>query len=108
MCELNYCQSTAIHCIVIVHNDVTSESLDQRLITKEHIAMHTNLILLFKPALYSSTLVVKLFKSTVQLKGNVALAPRHTLALDVYNVEFYSFATQKSLYTGIKTSTIFA
>ena len=35
----------------------------------------------------------------VQLKGNVALAARHTLALDVYNVEFYSFATQKSLYT---------
>ena len=26
-----------------------------KLITKEHIAMHANLILLFKPALYSST-----------------------------------------------------
>ena len=36
---------------------------------------------------------------TVQLKGNVTLVPRHALALDVYNVEFYSFATQKSLYT---------
>ena len=36
---------------------------------------------------------------TVQLKGNVALAARHALALDVYNVEFYSFATQKLLYT---------
>ena len=36
---------------------------------------------------------------TVQLKGNVALAARHALALDVYNVEFYSFAIQKSLYT---------
>ena len=26
---------------------------------KEHIATHTNLILSFKPALYSSTLVIK-------------------------------------------------
>ena len=32
---------------------------EQRLITKEHIATHTNLILLFKPALYSRTLVIK-------------------------------------------------
>ena len=30
-----------------------------RLITKGHIAMHTNLILLFKLAIYSSTLVIK-------------------------------------------------
>ena len=30
-------------------------SREQRLITKEHIATHTNLILPFKPALYSST-----------------------------------------------------
>ena len=29
----------------------------QRLITKEHIAMHTNLILLLKPALYSNILI---------------------------------------------------
>ena len=33
-------------------------SCEQRL-TKEHIAMYTNLILVFKPALYSSTLVIK-------------------------------------------------
>ena len=29
--------------------------------------MHTNLILLFKPALYSSALVKKLFKSSTKL-----------------------------------------
>ena len=40
-------------------------SREQRLIIiTEHIAMHTNLILLFKLALYSSTLVIKLFKSS--------------------------------------------
>ena len=54
-------------CIVIVLNDVTSESREQRLITKEHIATHANLILLFKPALYSSTLVIKLFESSIKL-----------------------------------------
>ena len=32
------------------------KSREQILITKEHIAMHTKLILLFKLALYSSTL----------------------------------------------------
>ena len=35
------------------------------IITKEHIAMHTNLILPFKPALYFNTLVIKCFKSIV-------------------------------------------
>ena len=30
--------------------------------------MHANLILLFKPALYSSTLVIKLFESSIKLK----------------------------------------
>ena len=44
-----------------------SESREQRLITKEHIATHANLILLFKPALYSSTLVIKLFESSIKL-----------------------------------------
>ena len=29
--------------------------------------MHANLILLFKPALYSSTLVIKLFESSIKL-----------------------------------------
>ena len=29
--------------------------------------MHANLILLFKPALYSSTLVIKLFESSINL-----------------------------------------
>ena len=48
-------------------NDVTSKSREQRLITKEYIAMQANLILLFKPALYSSTLVIKLFESSTKL-----------------------------------------
>ena len=38
------------------------KSREQRLITKEHIATHTNLILPFKPALYSSTLLIKCLK----------------------------------------------
>ena len=51
----------------IVINDVTSKSREQRLITKKHIAMNTNLILLFKLALYSSILVIKLFKNSIKL-----------------------------------------
>ena len=50
----------------IVINDITGKSREQRLITKEHIATHTNLILLFKPALYS-TLVIKLLNSSIKL-----------------------------------------
>ena len=45
--------------IVIVTNDVTGKSCEQRLITKEHIVMHTNLILL----LY--IFVTKIFKSSI-------------------------------------------
>ena len=68
VCKLNHCYSTVIQCIVIVLNDVTCKSREQRLITQEHIATHVNLILLFKPALYSSTLVViKLFESSIKL-----------------------------------------
>ena len=67
MCKLNHCQSTVIQCIIIVLNDVTSKSREQKFITKEHIATHANLILLFKPALYSSTLVIKLFESSIKL-----------------------------------------
>ena len=48
-------------------NDVTSKLCEQGLITKEHIAMHANLILLFKPTLNSSTLVIKVFESSIQL-----------------------------------------
>ena len=55
--------------IVIVFNDITSKSREQRLITREHIAMHANLILLFKPALYSSTLVIKLFESSIKFRN---------------------------------------
>ena len=47
--------------LIIVLNDVTSKSREQRLITKEHIATNANLILPFKPALYSSTSVIKTF-----------------------------------------------
>ena len=67
MSKLNHCQSTAIQYIVIVINDIMSKSCEQRLITKGHIATHTNLILLLKPALYSSTLVLNLFKSSTKL-----------------------------------------
>ena len=39
--------SVVNHCYYsMVLNDVTSKSHEQRIITKEHIAMHTNLILL--------------------------------------------------------------
>ena len=48
-------------------NDVISKLREQRLITKEHIATDANLILLFKPALYSSTLEIKLFESSIKL-----------------------------------------
>ena len=48
-------------------NDVISKSREHRLITKEHIATHVNLILLFKPTLYSSTLVIELFESSIKL-----------------------------------------
>ena len=42
-------------------------SHEERLITKEHIATQANLILLFKPALYSSILVIKIEILTVIL-----------------------------------------
>ena len=61
---MNHC---AIQCIVILFNDVTCKSHEQRLVTKEHIAMHTNLIFF---ALYSSTLVIKCFKSEVKTRGD--------------------------------------
>ena len=51
--------------VIIIINDITCKLREQRLITKEHIATHTNLILPFKPTLYSSTLVIKCFKSSV-------------------------------------------
>ena len=45
LCKLNQC-----YCNGNI-NDVTGKSREQGLIIKEHTAMHTNLILLFKPAL---------------------------------------------------------
>ena len=50
--------------IVIKFNYVMGKSREQRLITKEHIATHTNLIILFKQALY---VMIKLFKSSTKL-----------------------------------------
>ena len=50
-----------------VINDAMGKSCEQKLITKEHIAMHTNLILLYKQALHSSTLMIKLFNSSTKL-----------------------------------------
>ena len=46
-------------CMVVTY--ATYKSREQRLITKGHIATHAILILPFKPALYSSTLVIKCF-----------------------------------------------
>ena len=60
-------RSTVIQCIVIILNDVINKSREQRLITKEHIATDANLILLFKPALYSSILEIELFESSIKL-----------------------------------------
>ena len=48
-------------------NDVISKSREHRVITKEHIATHVNLILLFKSTLYSSTLVIEFFESSIKL-----------------------------------------
>ena len=53
--------------MVIILNDVISKSREQRLITKEHIATDANLIILFKPALYSSILEIELFESSIKL-----------------------------------------
>ena len=50
--------------IVIVFNVIMSKSHEHRLITKEHIVMHTNLILLFNAALYSITLVMNLSQNS--------------------------------------------
>ena len=48
--KLMYYHLKTRYCIVIIINDVTGKSHEHRLITKEHIAMHTNLILLFNPS----------------------------------------------------------
>ena len=48
---------------------------EQRLITKEHIAMHTHFN--FK-ALYSSTLVIKVFKANMQLYRRFIFIGKHT------------------------------
>ena len=57
---------------------------------KEHIATHANLILLFKPALYSSTLVIKLFESSIKLFYAEIL----TVTLAIGQSSFISSATR--------------
>ena len=53
-------------CIIIVLNDITSKSREQRLITKEHIAMHTNLILpLYTPVLSDKVVFYKILTVTL-------------------------------------------
>ena len=56
----------------------------------EHIAMHANLILLFKPALYSSTSVIKLFESSI---AKVVLC-RNSYCNTIGQSFFISFATR--------------
>ena len=51
--------------------------------------MHANLILLFKPALYSSILVIKLFESSIKLFYAEILTVRSTIGQS----SFISFAT---------------
>ena len=65
--EGKMCANISFYFLSSPLNNVTSKSRKQRLITKEHIATHVNLILLFKPALYFSTLVIKLFESSIKL-----------------------------------------
>ena len=48
------------------YNNVMRKSCEQRLITKEHIVTRTHLNVKLKPALYSSTLVIKLFTSSIK------------------------------------------
>ena len=67
MCSGNKLMYYHLKNIVIVINDIIGKSREQTLITKEHIATHTNSVLLFKPALYSSTLVIK-FNSSIKPK----------------------------------------
>ena len=69
MCKLNYCYNLLLLILMYCNNpnDVISKSREHRLITKEHIATHAKLILLFKPALYSNILVIELFESSIKL-----------------------------------------
>ena len=66
LCKLNYVPIIHHYCLenAINKNHITRRSCEQRLITKEHIAMYTHLNFKLKFAVYFSTLVIKLFKST--------------------------------------------
>ena len=73
----------------LVLNDIKSKSREQRLITKEHKAMHANLINLFKPALYSSTLVIKLFESSIKLFYAEILTVKRLLLCNERQIQHY-------------------
>ena len=62
------------HCVLLINcysmyiaNDVKSHMSKDSSLRNTYVAMHINLFPLFKPALYSSTLVIKLFKSSIKL-----------------------------------------
>ena len=78
-----------------------SKSCEQTLITKEHIATHAHLILLFKPALYSSTLVINSGVTTSEPIRAWALVKSHGALITVrrpfymhgpvaYNLHYHS------------------
>ena len=56
---------TIVNLLRKYHNclPIIMESCEQRFITRERIATHTHLNFNLKPALYYSTLVIKLFKT---------------------------------------------
>ena len=59
-----------------IHNDIMRKSHEQRLITKDHVAMLAYLNFMFKPVLYSSALVLCLV-SNVQLVERLLLFKFH-------------------------------
>ena len=71
------------------------------LITREHIATHTNLILLFKPALNSSTLVIKLFESSIK-----AVLCRISYCNTIGQSSSISFATHTTRPLSYKTKAL--
>ena len=62
----HYVTETTINLLLLFRNTIMSG--EQSLITKEHIATHTYLNFKLKPALYSSTLMVKPFIKLFKLK----------------------------------------
>ena len=67
----------------------------------KHVHVHTYIHAYTVVAIKSPLLYVKLNIHTVPLKGKVPLAARHALALDVYNVEFYSLLLKNHFTLGL-------